>query len=818
MKYACTGALVTLAVSATAQAQEVTFDLTGAVSYDGFGSPNNVSLSEIIPAGSTLTGVSWENVVGDGLGGLTWGSEMQMAINASVAVAFFPGEGSGTAGGVWGPADGNLDLNIPTDGTIQLEFFESYDDATDVIDSEYISGTVTISYSEADPCENGVANDAAENATAFDIDGGLTSGSTVCASEENTWECAGPAGFFTGSGNDVFYSITVPETGTLTLSLCNSDFDTDLSIHDMAGNILFCDDDTCGAPTWQSELTTLIDAGDYLVRIGGWNGAFGNYEMSSSFVAGDPCAEPQIFNVVSAEDFIAQIGPGLADLCPGDIINWGPGVYNWGYTISLAANGVIHRGSVDADGNPTTIITGDNSRQCLTFFGVEIYENMIFEDGVSGGDGGAFILNPTFGKVTFRNCVFRNNTAGSLGGAVCNLGAQNGSEFIDCLFVGNSGRDAGACIALNNGADGAIFTNCEFRDNTATISGGAICTAGGSPTVNGCFFSGNSGFVGGGIYIQSGDTATVSNSTLCGNTPDQYAGPGTFDDQGGNTISDSCDPNDCNGNGIPDSDEIAGNDCDENGTLDECEIDSSSDCDGNSVLDVCESLSDCDEDGVSDCEAIAAGAEDCDADGIPDSCTSAGGTVVQTELSVDTGEISGGEFVEYTVQLDGSLDSMEAVLTFGNPDGDFTWAGDVAIQITDPSGLCTEVGSFDIETCANGILEDFPSDWDSGDEVERSYMFELCGQSLSGSGDWIIRLTHGYEAGTVDSWSGTLTFGVITTEEPCTGDLNGDGEVGFSDLQLILSAWEETDAGDANGDGVTNFSDLQVILSAWGGC
>ena len=79
-------------------------------------------------------------------------------------------------------------------------------------------------------------------------------------------------------------------------------------------------------------------------------------------------------------------------------------------------------------------------------------------------------------------------------------------------------------------------------------------------------------------------------------------------------------------------------------------------------------------------------------------------------------------------------------------------------------------------------------------------------------------MTHGYEAGTVDSWSGTLTFGVITTEEPCTGDLNGDGEVGFSDLQLILSAWEETDAGDANGDGVTNFSDLQVILSAWGGC
>ena len=47
-------------------------------------------------------------------------------------------------------------------------------------------------------------------------------------------------------------------------------------------------------------------------------------------------------------------------------------------------------------------------------------------------------------------------------------------------------------------------------------------------------------------------------------------------------------------------------------------------------------------------------------------------------------------------------------------------------------------------------------------------------------------------------------------------DLNNDGQVGFSDLSLILSAWEASDAGDANGDGVTNFSDISVVLSEWG--
>ena len=61
-----------------------------------------------------------------------------------------------------------------------------------------------------------------------------------------------------------------------------------------------------------------------------------------------------------------------------------------------------------------------------------------------------------------------------------------------------------------------------------------------------------------------------------------------------------------------------------------------------------------------------------------------------------------------------------------------------------------------------------------------------------------------------------MTF--VDSDEPCTGDLDGDGTVGFSDLQLILSAWNDSDGGDANGDGETNFSDLQVILSAWGGC
>ena len=234
------------------------------------------------------------------------------------------------------------------------------------------------------------AGDTPADATPF-VFGETLTGSTVGNSEALVVTTSGCGQYFTGSGPDAFHSFSLAEDTVISLSLCGSAFDTDLSVHAadtlalMAGA---CDDDSCGS-NYESVFSNVsLPAGDYIIRIGGWNGDSGTYTMEGTL--GDPCdRDPLVFNVTSAADFISQIGPGLADLCPGDIINWGPGVYNWGYTISLAANGVIHRGSVDANGNPTTIITGDNQRRCLTFFGVEVYENMIFEDGVASGDGGA---------------------------------------------------------------------------------------------------------------------------------------------------------------------------------------------------------------------------------------------------------------------------------------------------------------------------------------------------------------------------------------------------------------------------------------------
>ena len=81
---------------------------------------------------------------------------------------------------------------------------------------------------------------------------------------------------------------------------------------------------------------------------------------------------------------------------------------------------------------------------------------------------------------------------------------------------------------------------------------------------------------------------------------------------------------DCNSNGVPDSDDIAGGtseDCDTNGQPDECQPD----CNGNSVADTCDithgTSADCNENTVPDeCDLSQGTSVDCQPNGIPDEC------------------------------------------------------------------------------------------------------------------------------------------------------------------------------------------------------
>ncbi len=70
-------------------------------------------------------------------------------------------------------------------------------------------------------------------------------------------------------------------------------------------------------------------------------------------------------------------------------------------------------------------------------------------------------------------------------------------------------------------------------------------------------------------------------------------------------------------------------------------------------------------------------------------------------------------------------------------------------------------------------------------------------------------------------WAGNVATGVFssfTIDGPeLTGDLNGDNNVGFADLNLLLGVYGQPSAtGDVDGDGDTDFADLNLLLGNYG--
>ena len=75
------------------------------------------------------------------------------------------------------------------------------------------------------------------------------------------------------------------------------------------------------------------------------------------------------------------------------------------------------------------------------------------------------------------------------------------------------------------------------------------------------------------------------------------------------------------------------------------------------------------------------------------------------------------------------------------------------------------------------------------------------------------------QAGRIQCWiADVLTPWCVETG--CAGDIDGDGNVGTSDLLALLAAWgpNRGHAADLNGDGTVGTADLLALLAVWGPC
>ena len=109
---------------------------------------------------------------------------------------------------------------------------------------------------------------------------------------------------YTQVGSDIWFRYTASDTGTLTVSLCGSLYDTKLAFYGSAAcpptNILACNDDFCGL---QSEISAPVTNGEtYTIRVGGFYGKTGVGLMTVTLQAGDTRADMNCDGMIDAFD------------------------------------------------------------------------------------------------------------------------------------------------------------------------------------------------------------------------------------------------------------------------------------------------------------------------------------------------------------------------------------------------------------------------------------------------------------------------------------------------------------------------------------
>jgi hypothetical protein len=135
-------------------------------------------------------------------------------------------------------------------------------------------------------CGGGGGGDNDNCADRIDALDGDTAFSTIGATTDGPDDPTCNEGFPSNNNQDIWYNYTASCTGTVTVSLCGSGFDTKLTVYDgctcpaVVAATLACNDDFCGL---QSQVTFSATQGNcYKIRVGGFGAATGAGTMNIS--------------------------------------------------------------------------------------------------------------------------------------------------------------------------------------------------------------------------------------------------------------------------------------------------------------------------------------------------------------------------------------------------------------------------------------------------------------------------------------------------------------------------------------------------------
>ncbi|MHC4076011.1 MAG: right-handed parallel beta-helix repeat-containing protein, partial [Planctomycetota bacterium] len=155
--------------------------------------------------------------------------------------------------------------------------------------------------------------------------------------------------------NDVWHLYTPVYSGDYIISLCDSMFDTTMTIYDGCGGTeLACDNNSCGV---QSEITVSMSAGhEYLLRVAGDEYATGDYTLTVSPPVPPHSACPNAIEVAAGQLYSGSIvgadGTDISSCGPNDTMD----VWHW-YTAVRSGSHILSLCRSDFD---TTLTVFDS--------------------------------------------------------------------------------------------------------------------------------------------------------------------------------------------------------------------------------------------------------------------------------------------------------------------------------------------------------------------------------------------------------------------------------------------------------------------------
>jgi hypothetical protein len=174
---------------------------------------------------------------------------------------------------------------------------------------------------------------------------------------------------------------------------------------------------------------------------------------------------------------------------------------------------------------------------------------------------------------------------------------------------------------------------------------------------------------------------------------------------------------------------------------------------------------------------------------------------LDTECSYGTGNLETGTLSTPPISLDGIAGDL--ILTYCSnlsTEGSSTW--DLAT---------VQVNGVDVEQAPD------TSGWEertvnlgsfTDDTVVVSFHFDTVDEQYNEYAGWHIDGVH-IEASAVN----------CDDAPACVGDVDGSGDVGATDLLIVIADWGQTGSvADVNDDGVVDASDLLAVIGGWGPC